>query len=429
MNIFIILVDFHEDKNLDNKNSGAENSDDEDGVSKMSMGSNKSSRIERAPVKVFQVQPPFQSGSTPVHLEHRFMLWNHVGQVLSHAGDENSIIVEFHDVTDHPSLHIANVLNHEMASLSNTCLALGTKETPCKIVCIALSASGSKEWTTTMPGIEEIQCIATSSSFVAVATDAGFIRFFTIMGTQREVILVPGKIVTMAGDDNKLAVVYNTSSTSNKFSLMIINIVGLTMTSRTVNVPLTTNSKITWLGFTDMGSVIANDSYGRMICYNIKRSLWYPICDMTEHVQGASDSFFVISVSEREQKIRAALCRGTSYPILVNPRPIAREIEFSLPLCNMESEKSKLEDSLIRSANFAMDSANKTLVEKGLKLFSTAMNSELESRAYEIIELIRDKKLIELAARYATQKGRLHIASKISKMLTEFEEKVCQLIK
>ena len=413
---------------MEEKNSEAENSDDEDGKSKVSMSSTKSSRIERAPVKMFQVQPAFQSGSTPVHLEHRFMLWNHVGQVLSHAGDENSIIVEFHDVTDHPSLHIANVLNHEMASLSNTCLALGTKETPCRIVCIALSASGSKEWTTTMPGVEEIQCIATSSSFVAVATDAGFVRFFTIMGTQREVIVVPGKIVTMAGNDNKLAVVYNNSSTSNKYSLMIINMVGLTMTSRTVDVPLTINSKITWLGFSDMGSIIAYDSYGKMICYNIKRSLWYPICDMTEHVVGASDSFFIISVSEREQKIQAALCRGTSYPILVNPRPIARELDFALPLCNMESEKSKLEDSLIRSANFAMDSANTTLVEKGLKLFSTAMNSELESRAYEIIELIRDKRLIELAARYATQKGRLHIASKISKMLTEFEEKVCLLI-
>ena len=392
------------------------------------MGTTKSLRIERPPVKIFQVQAPFQSGSTPVHLEHRFMLWNHVGQVLSHTGDENSIIVEFHDVTDHPSLHIANVLNHEMASLSKACLALGTRETPCRIVCIALVASGSKEWTTTMPGVEEIQCIATSSTFVAVATDAGLIRFFTIMGTQREVILVPGIIVTMAGDDNKLAVVYNSSNTANKFSLMIINIVGLTMTSRTVDLPLTLNSKISWLGFTDMGSVVAYDSVGRMICYNVKRNLWYPICEMSNHVVGASDSFFIISVSEREQKIQAALCRGTSYPILVNPRPIARELEFTLPLCNMESEKSKLEDSLIRSDIFDMDSANKTLVEKGLKLFSTAMNSELESRAYEIIELIRDKKLIELAARYATQKGRLHIASKISKMLTEFEEKVCQLL-
>ena len=75
--IFITLVDFHEDKNVDEKNSDAENSDDDDGRSKVSMSSTKSSRIERAPVKVFQVQPPFQSGSTPVHLEHRFMLWNH----------------------------------------------------------------------------------------------------------------------------------------------------------------------------------------------------------------------------------------------------------------------------------------------------------------------------------------------------------------
>lgn len=429
-------IDFHddpEDEDSDNencislrklKNETLRNSDDEDdNDSVKSRPTSAASVKERYPaVKPYQLQPPFQPGSTPVNLEHRFMVWNHVGQVLCHSADENSIITEFHDVTVHPSLHTLNNLNHEMASLSTSCLALATKETPCRLVVIAFVSAGNKEWSTTMPECEEIQGIAAGDNFVAVATDAGIIRFFTSMGTQREVIAIPGPVVALSASENKLAVVYYASKLCHQISLMIVTLVGPSMTNRVIPLPLVPDSKLLWLGFSDTGSVIAYDSSGRVISYSIKRNLWYPICDLTSHVVGASDTFFIISVSESSQKIRATLCRGTSYP-LTNPRPIVREIDYSLPLCYIESEKSKLEEALVRAANFSMDSSEKMIIEKGLKLFTSALNSELESRAYEIVELIGDKKLIELAARYASQKGRIHVANKISKLLMDYEEK------
>lgn len=437
-------IDSHNDHDFENGDAGNDSDDadnencvsleklknqtlkiesDSDGES--SVTSKKSVRTvsERYPViKPFVVQPPFQPGSTPATLEHRFMIWNHVGQVLCHRGEENSIIAEFHDVTIHQSLHILNTLNHEMASLSTTSLALATKESPCRLVVIAFVSAGSKEWSTSMPDCEEIQAIAAGENFVAAATDAGIIRFFTTMGTQREVISVPGPVVALSASDNKLAVVYHTSNSCNKFSLMIVTLIGPTMMNRVIEVPLKPAAKLTWLGFSDMGSIITYDSTGRVTSYNIKRSLWYPICDLNEHVVGASDKFFIVSVSESEQKIRATLCRGTSYP-LANPRPLVREIDYVIPLCYMETEKSKLEEELIRATTFSIDSYEKTVVEKGLKLFTSALNSELESRAYEIVELIGNKKLIELAARYASTKGRIHMSNKISKLLMDFEEK------
>lgn len=437
-------IDSHQDNGEENGNAGDDSDDaenencvsleklknqtlkienDSDGESSSASVKSMRTMSERYPViKPFVVQPPFQPGSTPVTLEHRFMIWNHVGQVISHKGDENSIIAEFHDVTIHQSLHILNTLNHEMASLSTTCLALATKESPCRLVVIAFVSAGSKEWSTTMPDCEEIQAIAAGENFVAAATDAGFIRFFTTMGTQREIISVPGPVVALSASDNKLAVVYHSSNTCNKFSLMIVTLIGPTLMNRVVEIPLKPEAKLTWLGFSDMGSIILYDSTGRVTSYNIKRSVWYPIADMNEHAVGASDNFFIISVSESCQKIRATLCRGTSYP-LTNPRPFVREFNYALPMCYMETEKSKLEEELIRATNFNIESSEKTIVEKGLKLFSSALNSELESRAYEIVELIGDKKLIELAARYASQKGRIHMSNKISKLLIDFEEK------
>lgn len=428
-------IDFHDDpEDVDNencvsleklKNETLKNgeSDDDDDNSVKSQPASVTSVVERyTTVKPYQLQPSFQPGSTPGNLEHRFMVWNHVGQIQCHSADENSIIVEFHDVTIHKSLHLLNNLNHEMASLSTACLALATKETPCRLVVIAFVSAGNKEWSKTMPECEEIQGIAAGDNFVAVATDAGIIRFFTTMGTQREVIAISGPVVALSASENKLAVVYYASNLCNQISLMIVTLVGPSMMNRVLALPLVPNSKLLWLGFSDTGSVIAYDSSGRVISYSIKRNLWYPICDLTNHVVGASDSFFIISVSEKGQKIRATLCRGTSYP-LTNPRPIVREIDYSLPLCYMETEKSKLEEALVRAVSFDIEPSEKMIVEKGLKLFASALNSELESRAYEIVELIGDKKLIEFAARLASQKGRIHVANKISKLLTDYEEK------
>ena len=358
----------------DTMKSGLDSDDEDDGKTVKSL----SASIPPS-AKAFQVQPSFQPGSTPVDIEHRFMVWNQVGQVICHSADENSIIAEFHDVTIHPSLHILNNLNHQMASLSTSCLALATKETPCRLVCIAFVSAGGKEWSTTMPECEEIQAIAAGESFVAAATDAGIIRFFTTMGTQREIVALSGHVLTLAANDNKLAVAYHTSNTCNKISLMIYTLIGPTMNCRSVELPLTYGKKLSWLGFSDMGSVIAYESSGRVISYNIKRNVWYPICDMTKHIVGASDNFFIISVSESDQKIRTTLCRGTNYP-LTNPRPIVREVDYLLPLCYIETEKSKLEETLVRATNFNMDSSEKVIVESGLKLFSSALNSELESR-------------------------------------------------
>lgn len=83
------------------------------------------SRVKKVPL-----QPPFQPSSTPRHLEHRYLLWNDVGIVRAHETDsENSIEVEFHDASVHHGIHMSNYLNHKMASLSTTVLALAC-ETP-----------------------------------------------------------------------------------------------------------------------------------------------------------------------------------------------------------------------------------------------------------------------------------------------------------
>ncbi|KAG7246130.1 hypothetical protein CRUP_017916, partial [Coryphaenoides rupestris] len=64
-------------------------------------------------------QKPFQPGSTPAHLTHRFMMWNSVGIVRGYNDEQdNAVDVEFHDTAVHHAMHLTNTLGHTLAQLS-----------------------------------------------------------------------------------------------------------------------------------------------------------------------------------------------------------------------------------------------------------------------------------------------------------------------
>lgn len=79
-----------------------------------------------------------------------------------------------------------------------------------KLVCILLSAwDGSKEWSVDLPDGEEILAVSVGQGWIAMATDTRNLRVFTVGGTQREVLSLPGPIVCLNGHKNKLFVVYH----------------------------------------------------------------------------------------------------------------------------------------------------------------------------------------------------------------------------
>lgn len=321
-------------------------------------------------LKLIGQQKAIQPGATPQHLEHRYMVWNGVGIVRCHRTDtENSIEAEFHDASMHHGIHMSNFLNHTMASLSSTVLALAGGD-QCKLVCIALGA-GSREWSASLPNCEEIVALTASEKLVAVGTDTRFVRIFSYMGNQREILCVPGAIVAMTSHQNKLMVVYHSgiSEEEQVLSCLLVDAFGLTLRSRTVALPITPRSKLAWVGFSDKGSPITLDSFGMVRAF--KSNLWFPVCDSTQHAKGASDHFFIVEVSESKQVIQAVHCRGASFPV-THPRPMVNELAMRMPLCEIETEKSQWEDDLVRSSIFSVESGDKAGQEAALKLFAVS---------------------------------------------------------
>ncbi|CAH0592617.1 unnamed protein product [Chrysodeixis includens] len=369
-------------------------------------------------------QPPFQPSATPVHLEHRYMCWNDIGIVRCHTQEngESTIDVEFHDTNLHHGIHLNNYLNHTMASLSSTVVALAC-ETPSKLVCISLVGS-SKEWSASMPDTEEILCIAAASGLVACGTNARLLRLFTPLGTQRQVISLAGPVVTLGGFNTTVFAVYHSTDpglSDQHLAMDIIAINGRQVRSKTVALPLSPSSRLTWLGATDAGAVTACDSAGTLRLYDVASALWMPLCDTHAHARGASDTWFIVSVSETTQKVRAILCRGASFPATV-PKPIVSELPIQIPLCELDTEKSQYEEQLVRWAHTTADVDVKTARETALKLFALACRSEIEQRALELMELLKDDRLLPLAAKYASRLGRVHLADKLTNLAETWEK-------
>lgn len=383
------------------------------------------SYIEPQPlVKSFKQQPPFQPGATPTHLQHRYLVWNDVGIVTAHTeGADGSLDVEFHDASVHHSLHIPNYSNHNMASLSTSALALSA-ENATKLVCIALAASGNKEWSITFPDCESSEALVATNKLVGVVTSMQFLRLFTVMGTQREIISIPGPVLALAGHEDRIMVVYHSAppgTLQQHLSAMLIQTSGMQLRTQHLVVPLTPERRLTWLGFSDCGSPVFSDSMGLLQLYSLKSQCWYPICDTLKQSQSVSNNYFIIAVSERSQIIQAVLCRGSSYP-MTNPRPMTQELTLQLPVCDIEVEKSELEDALVRASIMNMDNADKIIKETAIKLFALSCRSEVEIRAKELIETIACPELLLLAVKYATKLGRIHLSDRLSDLMPQLED-------
>ena len=77
--------------------------------------------------------------------------------------------------------------------------------------CVHFSSwDSNKDWSITLPSKESITTVAMGDGWVAVATNKHILRLFTVGGVQREIVSVPGAVVTLAGWGGRLAIIYQT---------------------------------------------------------------------------------------------------------------------------------------------------------------------------------------------------------------------------
>ena len=286
-----------------------EKSSDVRASSRQSHRSNDANEDEPLEEEVLPLrQEPFQPGSTPVHLEQRFMIWNSVGIVRSFNGEnESSIDVEFHDTSYHHSIHLPNAQhNYTIADLSQEVLVLATNgdesATNGKLFCMLLNIwDATKEWTIEMPKEEYIEAIACGSGFIAVATDKRFVRIFTSGGIQTHLFSIAGRVVCLSAFDHLLMVIYHSSCgmpEEQSLSMYVLRIEHKPVSKHPVPNPipvaLSPKCLVSWAGFTDEASpcVVDNDAVVRIFDSSVGNT-WIPIASMKEHVSYYLSSFVI----------------------------------------------------------------------------------------------------------------------------------------
>ncbi|XP_073494567.1 WD repeat and HMG-box DNA-binding protein 1 [Phyllobates terribilis] len=389
-------------------------------------------------------QKPFQPGSTPSHLLHRFMMWNSIGVIRCYNDEQdNAIDIEFHDTSIHHAVHLTNTLNHTIADLSQEAILLaceGTEELASKLQCLHFSSwDNSKEWMVDMPKGEDIQAVCLGQGWVACATSASLVRVFTVGGVQKEIFSLLGPVVCMAAHGEQLLLVYHRGTGFDGDQCLGVQLLELGKQKRQVlhgnPLPLSKKSFLSWLGFSAEGSPCYVDSEGVVRLLN--RSLghtWTPVCNTREHCKGKSDHYWVVGVHENPQQLRCIPCKGSRFPPTL-PRPAMAILPFKLPYCQITTEKGQMEEQYWRSHVFTnhldylakngyeCDENVKTEAEKEqqellMKMFALSCKLEREFRCVELAELM-SQNVMNLAIKYASRSKKLILAQRLSEMALE----------
>ncbi|XP_036774333.2 WD repeat and HMG-box DNA-binding protein 1 isoform X2 [Manis pentadactyla] len=385
-------------------------------------------------------QKPFQSGSTPLHLTHRFMVWNSTGIIRCYSDEQdNAIDVEFHDTSIHHAIHLPNTLNYSVADLSHEAILLACESTDdlARLHCLHFSSwDSSKEWMVDMPENEDIEALCLGQGWAAAATGALLLRLFTIGGVQKEIFSLPGPVVSMAGHGEQLLIVYHRGTGFDGDQCLGVQLLEVGKKKKQIlhgdPLPLTRKSYLVWVGFSAEGTPCYVDSEGivRMLNRGLGNT-WTPICNTREHCKGQSDHYWVVGIHENPQQLRCIPCKGAQFPPTL-PRPAVAILPFKLPYCQTATEKGQMEEQFWRSVMFhnyldylakngyEYEKSTKSQAIKEqqsllMKMLALSCKLQREFRCVELADLMTQN-VVNFAIKYASRSRRLILAQRLGEL-------------
>lgn len=375
------------------------------------------------------VQKPIQPGSSPADEENRFLCWNNIGIIRAQNGQEDQgIDVMFHDTEKHSSVNFKNEPNYIFGSLSEDCIVVasngkyGTGPSSIHGINLLENNRDNREWEIEMPHVELIEALAAGTGFAAIVTDQRNLRLFTNAGMQSYMFTLPGQVLCMSAQDHHLMIIYHDGaghSDDQNLSMFVYHVDIYNnifrLTHKNIPVALSKRSPLAWAGFSDEGTPCTYDYSGVFRIYSQRLGGgWVPMLDLRGLTSSALDHYFVVGASELSQVVRAVKCRRSRFPDFQTET--ASLFNFSLPMCDMDTNKGKLEEEHIRlrlaeqsyqrishdsnytsMADAAIDANEKLLVNTILRLFAQYLKEQKEDAAKNLIYMIPKAHMSKLA--------------------------------
>ncbi|VDM19061.1 unnamed protein product [Wuchereria bancrofti] len=403
--------------------------------------------------KPLVVPKAFVTGSTPEHRKQRYLKWNQYGTIISsYNGDDGRIEINWHDTSIHPEIIIDNTANFSIGDMTDEIVALASKVeeeslSEMQVQCVKAWDYGSRQWSVKLPEGESVENIVIGRTFLVLATSQRYFRTFSHAGTQKMVFCYSGPLFTMcAFNDMFTAVMLNGGAyyegDEPQFNF-IANIYKMKTEGwhkcqslvQTVPISVGRNAKLNWIVTNQIQIIFIRTicritvvlDCCRIFCSN---GIWIPIYDFATTLKTNSDHIFLISFMDYPHfEIRYIYCRGIEYP-LVESRSIPAVVKWQLPLCNQDTEKSKLEEKLllaeIRRCALNSDDEDKkeselldisaTYTKDVVRLFALACKADRQCRAAEFATYTHSGQIVQSMCNFASKTRHPLLAEKVAEI-------------
>ncbi|KAG0281700.1 hypothetical protein BGZ95_000040 [Linnemannia exigua] len=312
------------------------------------------------PVKI--LHPRFQSGSTSPVGQRRYLAFNLLGLITSVEHDGHcTVVVEFHDKVTSRGFRFSDNSRFSLAYLGTNGAIFAAPsygETRSTVFYKTHESSLSKsEWQIYLPPGEDVTgklhiSIALTVDAAIVATSRGYVRTFSQSGIQIGIYSV-GSIVAVAGLQDLAIVIYHQGEPfegSQNLGYVLYN-VGTNQRIQRGSLPVSDDTTVTWLGFSEFGAPAFYDDSGVVHILNhyrrIDQGQWVPILD-TAFLETTSDNHPTYwPVGLTDETLTCIKCRsGETEPSF--PKPFVTELPLKMPTLYQDTDTGVVEEEWLR---------------------------------------------------------------------------------
>lgn len=435
---------------------------------------------------------PFQPTASPLEtnghsLRRRYLVWNWIGVIIfrdepSSSSSSSSLIdIDFHDAAVSRPCHFTNHHRFSLASLSSTgaVFASGRQSRiepssssshrvhlPSTLFFKGSNAWGPQADWTLQTDTEDIVAVACGSSFVACVTSERSLRLFTCSGFQRHLLTLPGSIVSLVGHEDRLFLVYSSSSFTSSEEVTLYFWWMDTQSASLLaegHLAVSPGSSLVWIGCVEQhGYPITCDARGIVRLLRNEgspksSSLWIPVADTRLsmerfHANTGSNavpapisnhsndhSFWMIGVTA-DYDLLGVVCKGGMTSPSVMPRPMTTTLPMRVSLWHNDTTTGDLEERWWRTMLLQQqkkkddndNNNNNDLREDGrkqqgmtspqqqaamdsdlLKLIQIACTNDKTFRALDLTTLLQLPKSFDIAVRIAAHHRLVVLAEKM----------------
>lgn len=374
------------------------------------------------------LHPRFQPGATSSDGQRRYLAFNLLGLITSVQHENRcTVVVEFHDKVTSRGFRFSDNSKFSMAYLGiNGAIfaAPAIDDNPSTVYYKTHDSSLSKsEWQIYLPEGEDVIGVALTKDAAIVATSRGFVRTFSQSGVQTGIFSV-GSIVAVAGLHDLAIIVFHQGEPfegSQNLGYLMYN-VDTNQRIQRGPLPVSDDTTVTWLGFSEYGVPAFYDDTGVVHILNhyrrIDQGQWVPILDtnVLDSDKDTPPTYWPVGLSD--EAFTCIRCRkGESEPSF--PKPFVTELPFKMPTLYQETEAGEAEEAWLREKIMtglskdeklasSLERPNKTVARREvemdmlvLKMIGFACKSGFAQKAMDLTAMLCNSSSVDRAVKIA----------------------------